>query len=44
MKLFVHESQSEQETCLAGKVETLEQYWECRIGTSAVGVCLAMLE
>lgn len=44
VKFFLRESQKEQEIRLAGKLGTVEQYWNCRMGTSAVGVCLAMIE
>ena len=44
MMLFIQMSEVEQNTRLSGRIPTLNEYWTCRMGTSAVGVCLGMLD
>jgi hypothetical protein len=44
MLFFMKMSEVEQQTQLEHETPTIDQYWECRMGTSAVGVCLAVQE
>lgn len=44
MKFFFEQSRVEQEYRLNDVVPTLEEYWACRMGTSAVAPCVAMAE
>ena len=41
---FIRMSQTEQEFRLSGIMPSLEQYWGYRMGSSAVGVTLALIE
>ncbi|KAF4629893.1 hypothetical protein G7Y89_g8253 [Cudoniella acicularis] len=41
---FMEMSEIEQRRRLSPELPTIGEYWECRMGTSAVGVCIAMLE
>lgn len=41
---FMNMSEHEQRVRLAGKIPSTEEYWEYRMGTSAVGICLAVIE
>lgn len=44
MEIFMAASEFEQRTKLTDGVWTLDSYWKCRLGTSAVGVCSAIIE
>jgi len=44
LELFVDMTEVEQRLFLDGELPTLEEYWVCRRGTSAVGACLVMSE
>ena len=44
LELFVDMTEVEQRLFLDGELPTLEEYWACRRGTSAVGACLVMSE
>ncbi|KAK0102186.1 hypothetical protein ONS95_001017 [Cadophora gregata] len=44
MKFYIATTETEQRYKLDGKIPTLEEYWEARMGTSAVAACLAMIE
>ncbi len=44
MAVFLEMSQLEQEYRLGDKVPTVAEYWICRMGTSAVGPCMAVVE
>ncbi len=44
MEVFMETSELEQKTRLNDTLPTVESYWSCRMGTSAVGVCLAVNE
>ncbi|KAK2589502.1 hypothetical protein QQS21_012823 [Conoideocrella luteorostrata] len=44
MQVFMDASETEQHTRLDGGVMDLETYWKVRLGTSAVGLCSAMIE
>jgi hypothetical protein len=44
MKIYIETTQQEQECRLSGAIPTVEEYWVFRMGTSAVGVCLAVIE
>lgn len=44
MEFFLEKSRLEQAVHLRGTLPTVEEYWSIRLGTSAVGVTLAMNE
>ncbi|PQE26796.1 terpenoid synthase protein [Rutstroemia sp. NJR-2017a BVV2] len=44
MLFFMDCSEIEQRVRLSGELPTIGQYWNCRMGTSAVGVTLAVNE
>jgi len=44
MILFLEMSQLEQEYRLGDTIPNVEEYWFCRMGTSAVGPCMAVVE
>ncbi|MCJ1436765.1 hypothetical protein MMC27_006147 [Xylographa pallens] len=44
MKVFVEMSEREQRVRLNGVLPSVEEFWGYRLGSSAVGVCLAALE
>ncbi|KAH7313116.1 isoprenoid synthase domain-containing protein [Rhexocercosporidium sp. MPI-PUGE-AT-0058] len=44
MKFYIATTETEQRYKLDGKIPTLKEYWEARMGTSAVAACLAMIE
>ncbi|KAG4429838.1 hypothetical protein IFR05_014676 [Cadophora sp. M221] len=44
MKFYIATTETEQRYKLDGKIPSLEEYWEARMGTSAVAACLAMIE
>jgi hypothetical protein len=41
---YISQSQVEQEIRLRGEIANVEQYWNFRMGTSAVGVAAAAVE
>ncbi|KAI6709359.1 hypothetical protein JHW43_008131 [Diplocarpon mali] len=44
LKFYIGTTETEQRFHLDGKLPTLKEYWEVRMGTSAVAACLAMIE
>jgi hypothetical protein len=44
MARFLMHSKREQETRLSGRIPSIKEYWEFRMGASAVGVVVAALE
>ncbi|KUJ16791.1 terpenoid synthase [Mollisia scopiformis] len=44
MKLAISSTEAEQKPKLEGRLPTLEEYWSTRMGISAVGVCIALIE
>ncbi|KAI9760260.1 MAG: hypothetical protein M4579_001774 [Chaenotheca gracillima] len=44
MSFFIEMSEVEQQVRMSGRIPTIKEYWDIRMGTSAVGVCLAMLD
>lgn len=44
MLFFMDMSELEQKRKLRNEIPTLEEYWACRMGTSACGVTTAMCE
>jgi len=44
MNFYIETTEVEQRFHLDGKIPTIEEYWEVRMGTSAVAACLAMIE
>ena len=44
IEFFMQTSEAEQHMRLQGSLPSLEEYTGCRMGTSAVGVCLALNE
>ncbi|KAL2061942.1 hypothetical protein VTL71DRAFT_7320 [Oculimacula yallundae] len=44
MKFYIDTTETEQRYKMDGKIPSLEEYWEARMGTSAVAACLAMIE
>lgn len=44
MVFFMETSDVEQRRRLNDEVPTIEEYWACRLGTSAVGVTTVMFE
>jgi hypothetical protein len=44
MQLFMDKSGQEQQLRLSGKIPSVEDFWHCRLGSSAVYVCIAMNE
>ncbi|PBP28882.1 terpenoid synthase [Diplocarpon rosae] len=44
LKFYISTTETEQRFHLDGKLPTLKEYWEVRMGTSAVAACLAMIE
>ena len=43
-RFYIEMSEREQKTRLSGKVPTLQEYWETRRGSGAVGMCVALME
>lgn len=44
MLFFMQKSLDEQRMRLSGDIPSVPAYWETRMGTSAVGVCSAVIE
>lgn len=44
MDFFIQKAQLEQKSRLDGRILSLEEYWDIRMGTSAVGVIMAVNE
>ena len=44
MEVYMEMSEQEQRVRLNGALPSVEEFWEYRLGSSAVGVCLAVLE
>lgn len=44
MKFYISTTETEQKFHLDGRIPSLEEYWSVRMGTSAVGACLAVIE
>jgi len=44
MKFYIGTTETEQKFHLDGIIPSLEEYWEVRMGTSAVAACLAVIE
>ncbi|TAQ88585.1 hypothetical protein B7494_g3094 [Chlorociboria aeruginascens] len=44
LKYYIHTTQTEQEIKLSGRIPSVKEYWKARMGTSAVGVCEAVVE
>ena len=44
MQFYIKMCELEQEVRLTGRTPTMEEYWQWRMGTGAVGACTAMIE
>ena len=44
VETFMNASEREQRVRLSGGLPSVEEFWEYRLGSSAVGVCLAVNE
>lgn len=44
LEFYISTTETEQKFHLDGRIPSLEEYWAVRMGTSAVGACLAVIE
>ena len=44
IKLYIDASEEEQRQRLSPELPSVKKYWQCRMGTSAVGACIGLLQ